>query len=175
MNHIIDEIRRYEVDDKKERISSIVSKSQIVQNSLHHYRKVKKETYRKHSPYKLAIDLSKVVEEYTEYIEYIKNNVKDVNEIIQQTDKINKEIAKMNVLLLDVETKMTQLPENIQFRERERFAKLQLVTSNLIETFRSNTNVILEKEEERIKKIHFAINEFYVKISSESFIFNYIK
>lgn len=173
--YLIDEINRYDVVDKTKRIKYIVEKSQIIQNLIFNYQKLKNETYRKHTPYDLAFSLSKVVEEYQEYINYIRDKVKDINEIIKQTDEINREIARMNVILLDIETKMNSIPKNIQYREQQKLDKLQKATSQIIKIFRRNTEKIELKQKIIVDKLYEEIKILNNQISTDAFAFNYIQ
>lgn len=174
-DYLISEIERFEVKDKKIRVSEIKKRSLSVINQLRNYEKKKQETFQKNTPYELSVELSKVVDLYKEYISFIKENIKDVDSIIKETDKVNQIVAKMNVELLDIETKISKLPRNIIFKQKKEFEKLQDMTSKIIYAFQNNTAKIDAKNEKIILETKKRISFLREEINKDAFLFNYIQ
>jgi len=174
-DHTIYEINRHEVLGKDKKVFNINKAFSKAENEFHKYESMIRNKFSKESPADVATQLDITVNEFKKYIDVVKENTNDVNQIIKSTDEINKDISLANVYLLQAEQFQMDLPEIIRPRYKEKTLNLHIKLDETIIRYRSNVDEITKEQKSNVQRIVAEIEEFKNEMNTQSFLYTYSK
>jgi hypothetical protein len=72
--------------------------------------------------------------------------------IVEATDTANQILAKLNMDILNCESRIKELPKNLKEKHLSRLNKYQLVVSQLIDKYQGRHEKVTENEIKQLKK-----------------------
>ncbi len=165
----ISEIKRHSLPDEKQRILAITDALQKFEAAIHNYDREKQAQFNVHSPSGVSNLILNSVYGYQEYIKVVGDNIKDINQVNDATNRVNEEIAEMNTMLLQAEYNINSLTG--MFREKFDAEKetLQKKVEILWKKFKSNTDFVEESTFELIAKFKSKIQKLVSETRGKAF------
>lgn len=169
------EIKRHKLPDERNRLLMIESSLEAFEASINKYEREKISRLNKHSPHGVHNLLLGIVHEYKNYNKVVSQNVADISKVNSSTNDINKEIALMNTLLLQVEYNINSLHGLLRDNYELEKEELQNKVSLLRENFKNNTKEIDKKSFEIANKIKNKIEDLVSRTKGSEFEIFFLK
>lgn len=165
----ISEIKRHKIPDEKQRILAITDALQKFEIAINKYEREQQAQFNVHTPSGVSNLILDGVYAYQQYIKIVGENIKDINQVNDATNRVNEEIAEMNTLLLQAEYNVNSLTGMFKEKFNAEKEALQEQVELLWIKFKSNIDFVEASTFDSIAKFKKKIKKLVSKTRGKAF------